>query len=78
MENQNLFLYQVSNYGDGSYFSSYLQFCLIVATSKEEALSKAKEKLDFEKHNNFHVEIISSLSDIENGQVLYAHEDSDY
>ncbi len=75
---KNLNIYQVSNYGNGSFFSSYLQFCIIAAESKEEALRQAKEKLRFEKHENFEIELLAILGDVDSGTVIYTHSDSDY
>ena len=68
-------VYLVTNYGDGSYFTSYLQFCILVANNEAEALNKAK-KLDFERHENYEVHLLND--NLENGDIIYTHFDSDY
>lgn len=74
-------IYNVSNYSKcGSYFGSYLQFVLIVASNEDEALKLAIEKCDFERHKNFEVWQQSNIevgSD-HKGTIIYTHEDYDY
>lgn len=74
-------IYNVSNYSKcGSYFASYLQFVLIIASNETEALEIARKECEFEKHNNFQVSLNSDieLNEKYKGRIIYQHYESDY
>ena len=75
-------IFKISCYGDGSYFTSYLQSVTVIADTKEKAIELVKKWLkdnseDFvreEKHWN--IDLV--VENISNNCVIDYYMDSDY